>query len=251
MSIPEPNILQITQPIIYDLAILTTKILIKKQNELEKIKWQDGEANTDTEFSKLACDCCKEAWSEIKNEYRNHIETKIICEIPDIKIKFIYPDGSESKHNIELKSSKKKIMPGSTIRKLDINQPVIYCLRPSTDKEPYKLKCSQYFSAMGECETDLFQDRTPRPDINFDKMNDVENIRPFERREKNDWVEHYANCSLKRIENSTICQNSWQDDMMKKIKKKIIDDYIRNTSVEQFQMEKNSLQTENTNIQEK
>ena len=238
---------KIRQPIIYELAILTTKILINRQYKLEKIKWQNGESNTDTEFSELACDCCKEAWSQIKYNYPGNRETKITCEIPDINITFIYSDGSQSKHNIELKSSKKKIMPGSTIRKLDINQPFIYCLRPSKDKEPYKLKCSQYFSAMGESETDLFQDRTPRPDINFNKMNDVENIKPFELKEKNDWVEHYANCALNRIENPTICQYSWQDDMMNKFKKKIIDDYRRNTTVEQFQMEKNSLQTENGN----
>ena len=57
--------------------------------------------------------------------------------------------------------------------KLDINQTLIYCLRPTNKSEPYKLKCSQYHSAMVDnTNIDLFQDRTPRPIINFDNMKD-------------------------------------------------------------------------------
>ena len=101
---------------------------------------------------------------------------------------------------------------------------------------------------MGEGKTDLFQDRTPRPFINFDKMNEINNTAPFVNRDKNDWIEHYAKCALKRIEETTICQESWQDKMIKKIKKSIIEDYVRNTSETQFQIDKISLQVENTNI---
>ena len=63
-----------------------------------------------------------------------------------------------------------------TIKKLDINQPLIYCLRPTNETDSYKIKCSQYYSAMGDSDTALFQDRTPRPFISFDKMNKLDNV---------------------------------------------------------------------------
>ena len=44
-------------------------------------------------------------------------------------------------------------MPGSTIKKLDINQALIYCLRPSPPSEEYIVRCSQYHNAMGESDT--------------------------------------------------------------------------------------------------
>ena len=154
---------------------------------------------------------------------------------------FTYPDKSTSKDKIELKSSKSKKMPGSTIKKMDINQTLIYCLRPSIASEPYIVRCSQYYNAMGESDTDLFQDRTPRPFINFEKMNEKNNIAPFVIKDKHDWIDHYAKCALKRIEEPTMCQKSWQDDMIKIIKKQILDDYVRNTTEEQFQKYKNSL----------
>ena len=33
-----------------------------------KIKWNDGEANLDTEYSILACNCCEDAWKIIQND---------------------------------------------------------------------------------------------------------------------------------------------------------------------------------------
>jgi hypothetical protein len=102
---------------------------------------------------------------------------------------------------------------------------------------------------MGVSDTDLFQDRTPRPHINFKKMNEIDNTLPFAIREKGYWVEHYAKCALKRVEEHTIYQKtSWQDDMIKILKKKIIEDYIRNTTEQQFKINKISLQVENTHI---
>lgn len=239
---------EITKSIVYKLGIETTKILNNKQNELKKINWTNGEANIDTEYSKLACDCCIIAWNNIKEKYPKYSKINIFCIIPDINITFIYTSGTKLKHKIELKSSKSKKMPGSTINKLDINQTLIYCLRPSANSELYKLKCSQYHSAMGSSDIDLFQDRTPRPFINFNKMNELDNIIPFENKDKNCWIEHYATCGLKRINNSTLCQKSWQDDMIKIMKEKIINEYIKNTSEEQFQIDKISLQIENTKI---
>tara|TARA_B100001093_G_scaffold519766_1_gene610353 strand:- start:2586 stop:3326 length:741 start_codon:yes stop_codon:yes gene_type:complete len=239
---------QITKSIIYKLGIETTKKINERQFKLKSITWNDGESNLDTEYSKLACDCCIMAWNEMKIKYSDYSEIEINCEIPDINITFVYPSGKKLKDKIELKSSKRKKMPGSTIKKLDINQTLIYCLRPSIASEPYKVRCSQYYNAMGESDTDLFQDRTPRPIINFEKMNEVDNKSQFVTRDKNDWIEHYAKCSLKRIESTTMCQNSWQDDMVKIMKKIIIDDYVINTSEQQFIIDKISLQVKNTNI---
>lgn len=232
----------IPKSIVYDLGIETVKILNEKQLELRTINWTNGESNLDTEYSKLACDCCKVAWRTIKEKYPQYDEVNISCNIPDINIVFTYPNGKIYTEKIELKSSKGKKMPGSTIKKLDINQTLIYCLRPSKASESYKLRCSQYHCAMGESDVDLFQDRTPRPIINFEKMNDIDNILPYNNKEKDAWVEHYAECSLKRIEESTNCQKSWQDDMIKIMKKKIIEDYIRNTSEEQFKNAKMEIQ---------
>lgn len=248
MSGSEPNYPQITNSAIYKLGIETTKIINERQDKLESITWNDGESNLDTEYSKLACECCILAWDEMKRKYQEYSEIEIICEIPDINITFIYPSGIKTKQKIELKSSKSKKMPGSTIKKLDINQTLIYCLRPSIASDSYIVRCSQYHNAMGESDTDLFQDRTPRPFINFEKMNEVDNIVPFIAKDKDDWIEHYAKCALKRTEETTICQKSWQDDMIKILKKKIINDYVSNTSEQQFQIDKISLQLENTDI---
>ena len=248
MSISEPIYTQITEYIIYILGIETTKKINERQDELNSIIWNDGESNLDSEYSKLACNCCEMAWNEMKIKYSEYSETEIKCEIPDINITFIYPNGIKSKHKIELKSSKSKKMPGSTIKKLDINQTLIYCLRPSIPSDPYIVRCSQYHNAMGESDIDLFQDRTPRPFINFEKMSDADDIVPFITKDKYDWTEHYAKCALKRIEETTVCQNSWQDNMIKILKKEIINDYLRNTSELQFKIDKISLQVENTNI---
>ena len=242
------NYPQITKSIVYELGIETTKQLNEKQDKLKSIKWNDGESNLDTEYSELACEFCMSAWDEIKRKQQEYREIDIRCEIPDINITFKYPNGKKNKQKIELKSSKSKKMPGSTIRKLDINQTLIYCLRPSVASEPYIVRCSQYHTAMGESDFDLFQDRTPRPIINFEKMSDADNIAPFIVKDKDDWPEHYIKCALKRVAEPEKCKGSWQDVMIKRLKKRIIDDFVRDTSIEEFQTYKNSLQVENTNI---
>jgi hypothetical protein len=193
------NYSKITQAIIYELGIETTKKINERQDELNNIRWTDGESNLDTEYSTLACNCCTAAWKVIKTKHPEYVGIEIVCEIPDITITFKYPNRRKTKHKIELKSSKNIKMPGSTIKNLDINQTLIYCLRPSTDSDTYVVRCSQYHVAMGDSDTDLFQDRTPRPSINFEKMNDVNNVTPFINKNKNDWIEHYAKCALERL----------------------------------------------------
>jgi len=226
----------------YKLALETTKLVESKQSELKNIKWFDGEANIDTEFSQLVCRCCELTWNKMKTN-TEYEQVNIICNIPDVNIVFTLPNGEKVLSKIELKSSKKKIMPGSTIKKLEINQPLIYCLRPSTDLELYKLKCSQYHSAMGESEYDLFQDRTPRPNINFDKMDN----NTYVSKDKDDWITHYSVSALNRIKNPEKYK-SWQDTLTKDMKEKIINDYVKNTSQEEFKLHKLKLEMNNINF---
>lgn len=235
---------KITDEILYTLCINTTKILREReqQDKLQQIIWSNGEANLDTDYSQLACDSCCKAWDITKQKHCEYNEIKIVCKIPDINIIFIYPDFSQVCKKIELKSSKTSKMLGSTIKNLDINQPIIYCLRPKNDGDEYKIRCSQYHHAMGESNIDLFQDRTPRPIINFEKMKDKDNSKSFENKKKNYWVEHYANCAIYRIDNQTKCQQSWQDDMVKIMEKKIIEKYLRKKTIKEIEEDKLKLE---------
>jgi hypothetical protein len=72
-------------------------------------------------------------------------------------------------------------------------------------------------------------------------MNEINSVLPFESKDKDCWINHYANCALTRINKPILRQKSWQDDMVKIIKTKIIEDYIKNTSEEQFKIDKNSI----------
>ena len=238
--------MQITNRTVYQLAVETTRLLMQNQTKLQQITWTNGESNIDTEYSSLACSTCTEAWSIITQRFPEYDSIGIKCTIPDINIEFFMKAGAADqqiiKKKIELKSSKTSKMPGSTIKKLDINQPLIYCLRPSGAGGHFELKCSQYHHAMGESDFDLFQDRTPRPFINFDKMPAIN--RPeddacidgdavYEEKSKDDWIEHYADCAVNRLERR--CQKSWQDPLVESIGNKLIAKFIASTSVEEFQ----------------
>lgn len=217
--------------ITYDLAIETTKLLNKKQTELSDIVWSEGEANIDIGFSKLACETCLEVWDNIKSKYNLYNDVRLQCDIPDINLVFYDKYDRKLKSKIELKSSKdkNKRIPGSTISKLDINQPLIYCLRPKEKNGVYQVRCSQYHYAMGKSNVELFQDRTPRPYINFHRM---KYSNKYKKVEKNDWIKHYSLCALNRLEKNM--KNSWQDYLVKNIKDISILEFIKNTTVEDF-----------------
>lgn len=219
--------LMLSNRIMIVLANETTKALNSKQKALMNIKWSDGEANVDTEFSILACKTCVLVWNRIRKNYKHHTKTKITCTIPDVNIQFTLSSGKSCFKKIELKSSLEKTMVGSTIRTLNINQSLIYCLRPKNKTGLYKLRCSQYHEAMGEGDYDKYQDRTPRPIINFEKMN----LRPssYIYLEKNAWIKKYAVCAHNRIQ-SKVCNHSWQDDLTKGI----IDIFVSHTSFKEF-----------------
>ena len=55
--------------VLLDIAAETSRLLSDKQDLLNLCKWTDGESNTDTDFSELACKCAEEAWINIKYLY--------------------------------------------------------------------------------------------------------------------------------------------------------------------------------------
>jgi hypothetical protein len=81
---------------------------------------------------------------------------------------------------------------------------------------------------MGETKYDLFQDRTPRPAVNFNKMVDGSTTVPYVKKEKGDWGIHYAECALERLVSAP--KHSWQDDLVKTL----LDLYVQRTTVEEF-----------------
>ena len=207
------------------LARETARILESHQDRLRACKWSDGESNTEGDFARLACEAAVAAWKNIGDS-----SIQLSATPPDISCIFTFPDSTTAQPKIELKTSRGIVMPGSTIGKLDINQPMIYCLRGET----FKIRYSQYHSAMGESETDLFQDRTPRPAINFNKMVDSSVAIEHIEKEKSVWVDHYASSALHRI--NTNLKSSWQDDLVRKILKQ----FVESTSVEEFARMKGS-----------
>ena len=155
--------------IIMPLTKRTAQILSTKLDQLKTIKWSDGESNTDTGFSELACKCCQEAWENIQSNYPLYSNLTLEAKPPDINIQFYLLQMVVAKGKIELKSGKGKGIPGSTIGKLDINEPVIACIRNELGL-PYEFRYAQYYNCIGETAHDMFQDRTPRPFVNFQKI---------------------------------------------------------------------------------
>ena len=204
----------------------TAQIVSTKQEELKQIKWTDGESNTEGGFSRLSCLCVVEAWNEIKEEYPLFRDMTLEARSPDITITFKKETQPITTCKIELKSGKGNTIPGSTIGGLDMNEPVMYCRRDESDGT-FHFRYGQYHGCIGESERDLFQDRTPRPHVNYQKMADIDTTVEYVKKEKTNWVGHYAKCALHRI---TGVVSSWQDHLVKKI----ITLFIAQTSVEDF-----------------
>jgi hypothetical protein len=93
---------------------------------------------------------------------------------------------------------------------------LIYCYRPKNADTPYEIRYGQYHTAMGESDIDLFQDRTPRPQLNFTKLfrsSQMEVI--YSNKEKDAWIPHYAKCAVTRLTRNV--SYSWQDPLTKSI----------------------------------
>lgn len=201
-----------------EIAAETTSKLTVKQEQLKQCKWTDGESNTDTDFSELACKCAEDAWMCVKQKCPLLNMITMTASIPDIICTFSKNGKTIKvpKNKIELKSSKNHVMPGSTIGKLDINQPLIYCHRPKNADDLYEIRCGQYHTAMGESDIDLFQDRTPRPQLNFTKLFPSSQTEIIYYNKTNDaWIAHYGKCAVNRLNQSV--SYSWQDSLAKSI----------------------------------
>jgi len=226
-NVDNVDIVDIVVSFIHKITEHVTSELNTKKNisKLKACKWQEGEANLDTDFSNLV--------KEIADEFisKNRIDDlRIITSISDLKLQIFYKDTEINDHQIpkkiELKSGKKKDkkIPGSCIKNIDLNQPLIYCYHGENGH--VETKCSLYHQAMLSSDTDLFQDRTPRPLIKFDKMG--KNI-DIEYKKKEDWISHYAKCAFNRSVKKNWTK-SWQDHLVKKI----IYEFIRNIPIEEF-----------------
>ena len=205
--------------LLLEIAAETTSKLSEKQEQLQQCKWTDGESNTDTDFSELACKCAEEGWISVQQKHPQLNMITMTASIPDINCVF-FKNGKPIKvlkNKIELKSSKGHVMPGSTIKKLDINQPLIYCYRPKNADTPYEIRYGQYHTAMGESDTDLFQDRSPRPQLNFTKLFPSSQMEiTYVDKKKNAWISHYGKCAVNRLLDQHVSY-SWQDSLTKSI----------------------------------
>ena len=216
------------------LTQLTAQLLDAKKRELAQVKWTEGEANIDTKYSKLARLCCMEAWPTIKEEFPELNDFTLTCKSPDITVSLLNGQKHVVSAKIELKQGKVDVIPGSTIGKLDIDQPVIFCLRNESDKT-FTIRYGQYHSCMHESDTDLFQDRTPRPNVNYLKLTDILSSVEYVHKEKGNWIERYAECALNRVKGNN---TSWQDDLTAAILRR----FVEQTSVEEFTRMKHPLQ---------
>jgi hypothetical protein len=222
---------QLRRKILPTLTQKTAQLISSKQEQLKKVKWTDGESNTDSGFSSLACECCLEAWETVKNELSGVSDVHLSTKGPDVTL--VFSKGDEVIHNdkIELKSGKARQIPGSTISSCDINQSVIFCLR-NDKKESFEIRYGQYHMLMKAGPTDLFQDRSPRPAAVFNNLADVNTAITYVEQEKADWVQHALDCAFRRIDNKM--NSSWQDDFMRRLIQQAEERFVEKTSLAEF-----------------
>ena len=197
----------------------TCKKLDSASEELSNISWHSGESNTDMPFSNLAKKYCLVAFSEINKDKGLKIEISV----PDLNIKFEH-NGKIYNKKIELKSSKTTdSIPGSTIRSLDPNIWTIFCFRDETNKK-YEVRYGRYFKGLLPSKYEKFQDRSPRPSLNFknfQKSSEKPDTKKTDDFTNNFW-KHYALCAINRVLEPQ--SHSWQDDMVKEIIKLVLKD---------------------------
>ena len=191
-------------------------VLLNKNNyELKKIIWNDNESNIDSGFSKIAKKYCELAYSKFNFPYKLRIDT------PDVLLTF-KKNNFEISKKIELKSTKSRdgILPGSTLMKLDPNIWTIICKR-DTKLNTFEIRYGRYYNGMQFSNHETFQDRSPRPNINFNKFQKSDEEPNIIKTEavSNFW-ENYAESAIERVLNPL--SHSWQDDLVKAIIRKVI-----------------------------
>ena len=228
---------------IQELTRRTVACLLGKQDEMQNATFKIGEANIDKQISDIACRCCKEAWEQLQQDVPEYQNVTLTISGPDILLSFKLPNGMIKKYKIELKTCKEDYLKlGSTIRTLNVNQYLIYIWKT----EPkFQVRYSTYNNAMTIGEFDTFNDRTPRPPLKFCNMNthdEIVDVPPNVIKE--DWIPHYANSAMARINEllkpknerkNRLIRETWQERLVNII----INIFIRNTSVEKFQELKN------------
>ena len=86
---------EIEDNILPNLTWETCKILNNSHNKLKSLAWSEGENNKDMPFSKLAKECCLEAFLKI-----NKIDDlKLSIDIPDLKLNFQFEKKNNKKKN--------------------------------------------------------------------------------------------------------------------------------------------------------
>ncbi len=211
--------LKIENDILPKLTQETCTLLNLKKKELSELSWQTGESNTDTDFSNLSKVCCNSAFININKITGLSLEINI----PDLKLKFKYKKKIINK-KIELKSTKSinSKIPGSMIASLDPNIWTIMCLR-SDSKNKIEVRYGRYFIGMEISPYEKFQDRSPRPCLNFGKFQKF-NEKPrttITTMSKSFWVD-YAKSAVRRVLEPQ--QYSWQDDLVREIIKIVLKD---------------------------
>ena len=71
---------------ILKLTRVTAGLLANNQHKMKNATYQIGEANPDKEISKIACECCQEAWKLIQNENPKYQDVHLVCNCPDINL---------------------------------------------------------------------------------------------------------------------------------------------------------------------
>lgn len=205
------------QALTLDLAKKTAQELRNnRQTELSRVQWTLGESNPDREYSQLCCVACVTVFEKMKTSDAKLHNISIKCHGPDLNITY-YEKGMEVfSGKIELKTSKALTLLGSTSRTLDVNMPVIYTLRPSKRRPRFQVKASQYHQLIKPTSRyDLFQDRSPRPSICFQQMNEEAS---YIEKTFDDIIpkNHYAQCAVNRVHRGS-GRSSWQDTLVKDI----------------------------------
>ena len=205
----------IEEEILPELTFSTSRLLSSAQEELKLLKWSELESNTDSGFSNLAKKYCLKAFENFKIKYK----IKLSISVPDLILDFFIEGKSYSK-KIELKSTKSTSgrLRGSMIKSLDPNVWTIICKR---NANKFDIRCGRYYLGMEFSTHEKFQDRSPRPSINFNRFQkiDEEPITALTNKSNAFW-KSYALSALTRVLDPQ--QHSWQDDLVKEIIKIVL-----------------------------
>lgn len=207
----------IEKKLLPNLVKQTCQKLNKNKKELKNLNWHSGESNTDLDFSNLSRSYCEQSFNEFKESKQIELEISI----PDLNLTFKDSKNKNYKTKIELKSTKSvngKI-PGSTVMNLDPNVWTIMCYRSDNNKT--EVRYGRYYLGMDISEDEKFQDRSPRPSLNFfkfQKYTEDPNMKKVTKDES--FWKKYATSAIRRVLKPT--NHSWQDDLIKEIIKEVL-----------------------------